>query len=94
MPRPKVQIDRLAEFARIRITPTESAALIKEIEVMVGYFEQLKAVDTSQVAITDGKERPGEGHPDVPTESLTVKQALANGPQTDGRFFIVPKVIG
>jgi aspartyl-tRNA(Asn)/glutamyl-tRNA(Gln) amidotransferase subunit C len=30
---------------------------------------------------------------DIPRPSLTTEQALANAPQRDGDFFMVPKVI-
>ena len=31
---------------------------------------------------------------DVPQPALSIEQVLQNAPETDGRFFKVPKVIG
>jgi aspartyl-tRNA(Asn)/glutamyl-tRNA(Gln) amidotransferase subunit C len=94
MPRVNVQIERLARLARIRITPEESARLTSDIGVMVDYFEQLQSMDTGAAKPTDRADRSESTHPDNPADSLPVDQALANGPEINDGFFIVPKVIG
>ena len=61
---------------------------------MTGFVEKLKEVDTSNTEpllhITDAVNvlREDEVH-----KTITKEEAILNAPQTDGNFFIVPKVI-
>ena len=61
---------------------------------MIGFVEKLKEVDTTGVEpllhITDAENILRE---DEVEKTITKQEALLNAPQTDGNFFIVPKVI-
>ena len=104
MPLGEKQIRYLAALARLQLTPSEIDSLSDELTSVIGYFDRIKAVDTtdvpsygmSQRGNTGGAEvRAGRsGRDDTVAESLPRDEALRNAPKTDGEFFIVPKVIG
>ena len=95
MPLGKDQIQHIARLARLNLTASEIEKFSHDLAVVVDYFEQLQTVDTSGIEAQDqfvhAKNRLRE---DKVTASLPQKTALANAPDTDGRFFHVPKVIG
>ncbi len=87
-------ISHLSHLARLSFSDEEKIELKQDLENMISFVEQLKAVDTSDVEpllhITDAVNvlREDEVH-----QTITKQEALFNAPQTDGKFFIVPKVI-
>lgn len=87
-------IYRLSHLASLRFSDEEKTELKQDLEKMIGFVEKLKEVDTSNVEptlhITDAINmlRNDEIH-----QAITKQEALFNAPQTDGNFFIVPKVI-
>lgn len=87
-------INHLADLARLEFSEEEKAELKLDLEKMIGFVEKLKEVDTTGVEplmhITDAVNILRE---DVAEKTITKQEALLNGPQTDGNFFIVPKVI-
>ncbi len=87
-------INHLAHLARLEFSDEEKTELKQDLEKMIGFVEKLKEVDTTGVEplmhITDAVNVLRE---DVAEKTITKKEALLNAPQTDGNFFIVPKVI-
>ena len=87
-------IDRLSHLACLSFSDAEKAELKHDLEKMIGFVEKLKEVDTLNIEpllhITDAVNvlREDEAH-----KTITKQEALFNAPQTDGNFFIVPKVI-
>ena len=87
-------ISHLSHLARLSFSDEEKIELKQDLEKMISFVEQLKEVDTSDVEpllhITDAVNvlREDEVH-----QTITKQEALINAPQTDGKFFIVPKVI-
>ena len=88
------QIEQIAELARLSLKPEEKAKLQKDLESILAYVEQLKAVSTDHVEPTshalnlenvfrEDKARPSEVRDDV----------LKHAPTREGNFFKVPKVI-
>lgn len=87
-------INHLADLARLSFSAEEKTELKQDLEKMIGFVEKLKEVDTTSVEplihITDAENilRDDEVH-----QTISRQEALLNAPQTDGNFFIVPKVI-
>lgn len=87
-------ISHLSHLARLSFSDEEKIELKQDLEKMISFVEQLQEVDTSNVEpllhITDAVNvlREDEVH-----QTITKQEALINAPQTDGKFFIVPKVI-
>jgi aspartyl-tRNA(Asn)/glutamyl-tRNA(Gln) amidotransferase subunit C len=93
MPISKEQVKRIAHLARLSLAPDQIETYTRELSVILDYIDQLKAVNTEGVeprtrfSMKENMFREDEIRPSLPVES-----ALANAPQTEGRFFRVPGV--
>ncbi len=91
---PTLDIDYVAQLARISLTEEEKARYAKQLSKVLGYFQELAAVDT------EGVEPTAHANPifdvmreDVAVDGLPQERALMNAPkQLDGEV-VVPKVI-
>jgi len=87
-------INHLAHLSRLKFSDEEKTELKQDLEKMIGFVEKLKEVDTTGVEplmyITDAVNILRE---DTVEKTITKQEALLNAPQTNGNFFIVPKVI-
>ena len=87
-------VRRIARLARIKITDQEAADLQSELSGILQWVEQLDEVDTSgiepmtRVVPIDLKKRE-----DVVTDGAKAEAVVANAPQRENHFFVVPKVV-
>ncbi|MEN0070489.1 MAG: Asp-tRNA(Asn)/Glu-tRNA(Gln) amidotransferase subunit GatC [Propionicimonas sp.] len=88
-------VGRLAELARISLTPEELAHLAPQLEVILESVAQVAQVATADV--------PPTSHPlpltnvfrdDVVAESLPVDAVLAAAPAAQDDRFRVPRILG
>ena len=86
---------RVARLSRLEVKPGEVEAFTRQMRAILGYVHLLDEVDTDGVEpmahaihLTDVL-RDDAGTPMLPREA-----ALANAPQTDGEFFLVPQILG
>ena len=95
-------VRRVAELANLELTPAEEPRFAHDLNAILGHVAQLAELDTTgiapmaQVADVLGYEDPGQGESlraDSVRPSLDRKAVLISAPETDGRFFKVPKVI-
>jgi len=88
------QVRHIAKLARIAMSDAEVEALVPELNAIIGWVEQLAAVDTDGVepltAVIDLKLRLRE---DKVTDGNVRDAVLANAPEAEHGFFAVPKVI-
>ncbi len=88
------QVRHIAKLARIAMSDGEVEALVPELNAIIGWVEQLAAVDTDGVepltAVIDQKLRLRE---DRVTDGNVRDAVLANAPEAEHGFFAVPKVI-
>ncbi|MDF1543958.1 MAG: Asp-tRNA(Asn)/Glu-tRNA(Gln) amidotransferase subunit GatC [bacterium] len=95
MPLEKDEIKRIAALARLQLSENDLEKLSHDLTVVVDYFEQMTEVDTTGVEPRgQSVGTSGELREDVVKPSLSQKEALANAPESDGDFFLVPKVMG
>jgi len=97
MPLDTATVRRVATLARIRLEDHEVATMQAELNGILGWIEQLQAVDT------EGVEPMAGGAPvaavamrlrdDVVTEGGQADAVLANAPDRIGDSFAVPKVV-
>lgn len=88
------QLRRIAHLARLRISEEESERLSGQLGSILTYVELLNEVDTAGVEpMAHAIELTNVLREDVPQPSLPRDQALANAPQTDGRYFLVPAIL-
>jgi aspartyl-tRNA(Asn)/glutamyl-tRNA(Gln) amidotransferase subunit C len=90
-------VRRIALLARIRLEDAEVPKMQAELNGILGWIEQLQAVDTEGVEPMAGG--APEGQPamrmraDVVTDGGQPDAILANAPDRMGEYFAVPKVV-
>ena len=89
-----VEVKRIAKLARLQLTPDEIQSLSHQLTDILQYVEQLESVDTTDVQpLSHVQEMVNNLRRDEVKPSLSREEALRNSPDTDGSFFLVPKVI-
>ncbi len=95
-------VRRVAELAYLELPAADEPRMAHDLTAILGYVAQLAELDTTgiepmaQVADLLGAEDTGQGtalRHDTVAPSLDRKAVMASAPETDGRFFKVPKVI-
>jgi len=96
------EVLRVAELANLELTPDEVPRMQRDLNAILGHIAQLNELDTAGVpAMAQVGEMLGAApeltgarlRPDAVRPSLDRKAVMASAPETDGRFFKVPKVI-
>lgn len=96
------EVRRVAELANLKLTPEEEPRMQHDLNAILGHIAQLNELDTegvspmAQVGEVLGGQPDGAGltlRQDVVRPSLDRKAVMVSAPETDGRFFKVPKVI-
>ena len=97
-------VRRVAELANLHLTPEEEPRMQRDLNSILGYIAQLNEIDTTQVAplaqvgdllteITDKTSSKPTLRADEQRPSLDRAVVMHEAPESDGRFFKVPKVI-
>ena len=91
----KETVRRIAQLARIRVDEEDLEPLAKELSAILQWVEQLSEVDTENVPPMTSVEddMPMKKRPDEVTDGFCPEDILANAPQREGNFFVVPKVV-
>jgi aspartyl-tRNA(Asn)/glutamyl-tRNA(Gln) amidotransferase subunit C len=96
------EVLRVAELANLELTAEEVPRMQRDLNAILGHIAQLNELDTSgvpamaQVGEMLGAEAELTGaslRVDAVRPSLDRKAVMAAAPESDGRFFKVPKVI-
>lgn len=96
------EVRRVAELANLELTAEEGPRMQRDLSAILGYIAQLNELDTSgvepmaQVGEMLGAEADVTGaelRVDAVRSSVDRGVVMAAAPETDGRFFKVPKVI-
>jgi len=95
-------VQHVAELASLELTPEELPKLAKNLNEILGYIAQLNELDTrevppmaqaSEVLGLAAAEHGETLRPDEVLPSTDRAEVMREAPETDGRFFKVPKVI-
>lgn len=90
----KATLHKIANLARLEITPEEEAPLLQSLENVLSWMEHLNELDTDNVApLTHISSEINVMREDVVGNHLPREQGLYNAPSQDGIYFRVPKVI-
>jgi aspartyl-tRNA(Asn)/glutamyl-tRNA(Gln) amidotransferase subunit C len=88
-------VEKIAALARLELDPAERERMVRELQAILSYVEQLQAVDVTGIEptsqVTEGGPpplRPDEAHP-----SGVRDEVLAQAPDRDGDYFRVPQVV-
>jgi len=101
-------VSYVADLANLELTPEERSGMVRDLNSILDYMDRLNELDTTNIEpMTQVSGRTGERINDSeqldPTlredvvdglrKSLPHDEALQNAPDSDGTFFLVPKVI-
>jgi len=89
-------VRRVANLARLRLDETEVEKLRSELNGILGWIEQLQAVDTEGVEPMAGGSPVPVALPwrqDAVTDGGQADAILRNAPDREGEYFGVPKVV-
>ena len=91
-------VDRVAALAHLELTAEEVERMRQQLDSILGYFEKLNELDTTNVepkaqALAEARPDPALRDDDATRAGLPRPQALAAAPDADQTFFKVPKVI-
>ncbi len=85
---------RVAQNARLALSPAEVQEFLPEIQELLTYFSMLDEVDVSAVGLTlQPVVLQDVLREDVVEESLSQEEALANTTQVSGGYFVGPKTL-
>jgi aspartyl-tRNA(Asn)/glutamyl-tRNA(Gln) amidotransferase subunit C len=88
-------VQHVARLARITLTDAEAERFGRQLADILRYVEQLGELDVTNVQpLAHAADVTNVLRDDQPRESLPVELALREAPATDGRFFLVPQVLG
>jgi aspartyl-tRNA(Asn)/glutamyl-tRNA(Gln) amidotransferase subunit C len=95
-------VAHVATLAHLELSAEEAPRMVRDLNAILDHFAQLQALDTTGVApmaqvgdvLGAAETHSGEAlRPDALKASLDRTAVMAEAPETDGRFFKVPKVI-
>ena len=87
-------VEYVASLAKLTLDESTKARLAGELNDILGYMDKLNELDTSAVEpMMHALERTNVYRDDAVAPSLERDTALANAPQTDGEYFLVPRIL-
>ena len=87
-------VKKVAELAKLEFSEAELDEFTDQLGKIVSFVEQLGEVSTAGVAeLAHPLDVHSATRSDVPRTGLTREVALANAPNQDGEFFLVPPVM-
>ena len=88
------EVLKVARLARIELSTEEVAHLGSQLSKLLQYVEILQEVETSEVEpMVHAIEQTNVFRDDQPRIPQSRDDALANAPQTDGKYFQVPAIL-
>ena len=88
------QISRIADLARLELTPEESAALQQQVGSILEMVDRMQAVDTEGVEpMSHPQEAMQRLREDAVAESDRRESFQAVAPEVEDGLYLVPKVI-
>ena len=90
----KEEVEHVAKLARLEITEAEKEIFSKHLSSILTYMDKLKTLNTEGVEPTATVlEQTNVFREDKARPSLPAEKALANAPESEGGFFVVPKIL-
>ena len=87
-------VRRIARLARIKVSDAEAKGLEEELSGILDWVRQLDEVDTASVEpMTRVVAQKLKMRDDVVTDGGNANELMANAPDGEDHFFVVPKVV-
>jgi aspartyl-tRNA(Asn)/glutamyl-tRNA(Gln) amidotransferase subunit C len=88
------QIERLARLARIALGPAEEAAVVGQLNQVLGLIDQMRAVDTAGIEpMSHPVDVAQRQRPDLVTETDQHELFQAAAPAVEAGLYLVPRVL-
>jgi len=92
-------VEKIAELARLDLTPEETQSFTDQLSSIITHIDKLNELDTGHVApMSHCSTATGDAEfarrDDIAGPSLGADVATQNGPDHEGGYFKVPRVIG
>ena len=99
MPITRADVEKIADLARLELTPQETDLFTEQLSSIIGYVEKLDELDTTDVppmshCAPSGGDSEYAKRDDEVRPSLGQKLAVENAPDSEAGYFKVPRVIG
>jgi aspartyl-tRNA(Asn)/glutamyl-tRNA(Gln) amidotransferase subunit C len=90
----KDTVRRIAKLARIAMDDAQAGEMEAELNALLAWVEQLSEVDCENVPpMTSVVEQRLPMRDDLVTDGGYADDLMKNAPQSEGHFFVVPKVV-
>ena len=90
----RADVLRCAQLAHLSLDEAEIEPMRAAMAQMLSHAQSLDQLDLEGVEpATHGLDQPLPRRADQPMPGFTQAEALANGPQTDQGYFLVPRVL-
>jgi aspartyl-tRNA(Asn)/glutamyl-tRNA(Gln) amidotransferase subunit C len=88
-------VKQIARLSRLAISDEEGVGLQSHFEKILSFIAEFQALDTTGIdpSIFSG-DASNVFREDEPRASLPREDALSNAPQSDGTYFVVPRIVG
>ena len=87
-------VEYVAGLAQLRLTEDEKNRLVREMDDILAYMDQLNELDTDAVEpMMHAMEMTNVFRQDETGASLPREEALMNAPMHDGEYFLVPRIL-
>lgn len=87
-------VQRIAHLARLEVPDAKAAAFAPQLDKVVEYMATLNELDTTDVEPLYGPvDKTTVLRADESRKEIAREDILANAPESDGAFFIVPKIV-
>jgi aspartyl-tRNA(Asn)/glutamyl-tRNA(Gln) amidotransferase subunit C len=95
----KDDVEKIAQLARLELTPEETESFTRQLGAILSYVEKLNELETATVepmshCTPTGEDPDYTRRDDVVRPGLGQALAVENAPDSEGGYFKVPKVIG
>ncbi|MFO7597322.1 MAG: Asp-tRNA(Asn)/Glu-tRNA(Gln) amidotransferase subunit GatC [Desulfocurvibacter africanus] len=85
---------KMASLARLELSEDKVGLFAEQLGDVLAYMDKLGELDTSAVEpLYSPVDKPTPMREDIAVKEFTREELLAGAPQTDGAFFIVPRIV-
>jgi len=90
----KEEVAKIAHLARLEIGESDLGCFAGQLTDILDYMDILNEVDTSQTEpLYSPVEHETPYREDEPRSECSREEVLRNAPRSDGKYFLVPKVV-
>jgi len=88
------EVAKVARLSRLDLTQEKTAQYAAQLGDILGYMDKLAELDTADVEpMYTPVDQVSVMREDVVKKDYTREDILKNAPETDGAFFIVPRIV-